>query len=306
MKKLLRMTLLFACLYNFIFAQQYTQYFDGADTSYSTALIVEIDPDTDNVWQIGPPQKAIFNGPATVPNAMVTDTINFYPQGNTSRFITKVIPWANFGIYALQWQQKLDMANDFAGGIVEYSFDHGGAWFNVFNNPYVYNFYGFLPTSQDTLLSSGEYAFSGTDSTWRDVWLCFDISWLSQFQDTIYFRYTLKSDSVEGHHEGWLIDNMISHITFQHTLKDSLDGKYLNAYPNPANDILYIETQKLQEFHIIEEMTLTNTLGQIVGTWHNIPTKFFVPVDKYPSGNYLLNVRTNIKSETVTVQIQHD
>lgn len=303
MKKTFLLCLLLACLC-MGHSQSYVQYFDGADTSYSNSLIVEIDPDTDNVWQVGPPQKLIFNGAATAPNAIVTDTIGFYPKGNTSRFITKMVPWANWGIYALQWKQKLDMAHDFDGGIVEYSFDHGNSWENVFNNPYVYNFYGFPTSNQDTLLT-GEYAFSGRDTTWEDIWLCFDASWISQLQDTLFFRFTLKTDTVEGDYEGWLIDNMNAHITIIHTLSDSLSEEYLEVHPNPADDILYIQTQKLQEFHIIEEMTLSNTLGQVVGRWHNIPTKFFVPVRDYPNGNYFLTVRTNIRTETANVQIQH-
>ena len=170
--------------------QTYSQYFDGADTSAFNSLLINIDTSSSNIWQIGQPQKIIFDTAATFPNAIVTDTSNYYPTNNTSSFSFGVDPqWFGWGILALQWKQKLDMDIDYDGGIIEFSSDTGNTWKNVFNNPYVYNFYGFDTANQDTLIS-GDYAFSGTDSTWKDIWLCFDLSWLS-FSDSLMFRYTL-------------------------------------------------------------------------------------------------------------------
>ena len=286
-------------------AQFFTQYFDGADTSVWNSILIDIDPDSSNVWQIGPPQKIIFDSAATLPNAIVTDTINFYPVNDTSRFIAKVwMYFGNWGIFALQWKQKLDMDAGFDGGIIEYSTDTGNTWVNVFNNPYVYNFYGYDTANADTL-SGGEFAFSGADSTWRDIWLCFDLSWLLQFQpnDTILFRFTLLSDSVNNNKEGWLIDNFMAHVTFLHTIKDETQTEYLNVYPNPANRIVHIEAQKLTEFHIIEHMELIDSQGKVVESWKNVPTKFWFDTSKYADGLYMLKIKTNIKSETLPIVI---
>lgn len=284
-------------------AQFYTQYFDGADTLFYNSIIVELDPDSSNVWQIGAPQKIIFDSAATQPNAIVTDTINFYPTNDTSRFIAKVnLNFGNWGIFALQWKQKLDMDTTFDGGIIEYSTDTGNTWVNVFNNPFVYNFYGFQPANQDTLVG-GEYAFSGTDSTWRDIWLCFDLSWLQQFQvnDTVLFRFTLLTDSVDNNKEGWMIDNMLAHITFIHTVKEVNQTDYLNVYPNPTTGIVNIAAEKLMEFHIIEHMELINSQGRVVEKWNNLPTKFWFDASKYGDGLYFLIVKTNIQSVTLPI-----
>ena len=141
MKKLYFTTVLLILIVRSSTAQFYTQYFDGADTSIYNAILIDIVPDSSNVWQIGTPQKSVFDSAATLPNAIVTDTINFYPSHDTSSFIAKVyLNGNNWGIFALQWKQKLDMDTSFDGGIIEYSIDTGNTWINVFNNPYVYNF----------------------------------------------------------------------------------------------------------------------------------------------------------------------
>ncbi len=305
MKKLYVTTALLILIVRSTTAQFYAQYFDGADTSLYNAILIDMDGDSSNVWQIGSPQKIIFDSAATQPNTIVTDTINFYPSNDTSRFIAKVsLNGWNWGIFALQWKQKLDMDTAFDGGIIEYSIDSGNTWVNVFNNPFVYNLYGYDTINADTL-SGGEYAFSGTDTTWRDIWLCFDMSWLQQFQwnDTLLFRFTLLSDSVSNSKEGWMIDNMLSHITVIHTVKETEQDSYLSVYPNPANNIVHIQTEKLMKFHIIERMELVDPLGSVIEKWTNIPTKFWFDTDKYNDGLYFLKVKTNIKSETIPLVI---
>ena len=189
MKKFYLLFILVLSVSGWSFAQQsYQQYFDGADTSASNSILIQLDTASTNIWQVGQPLKIIFDSAATAPNAIVTDTNHIYPKNNISRFTFKVKPWTPWGILAIQWKQKLDMEKHHAGGVIEYSIDTANTWTNIFNDPHVYNLYGFLPANQDTLWT-GDVAFSGTDSSWRDVWLCFDMSWLS-FNDSIYFRYT--------------------------------------------------------------------------------------------------------------------
>src|SRR4051812_44380034 len=90
-------------------AQFFQQFFDGADTSVSNSIIIEYDTSSSNIWQVGAPHKNIFDSASTRPNAIVTDTSAFYPVNNVSRFSFVVLPWVTWGIYALQWNQKIDM-----------------------------------------------------------------------------------------------------------------------------------------------------------------------------------------------------
>lgn len=295
---------LFFCAFLAKAQQDLYQYFDGADTTASTALKIELDTSSSNIWQIGKPQKIIFNSASTMPNALVTDTINSYPVKNISRFSFKFVPTITWGVMAVQWKQKLDLDPHHDGGIIEYSVDTGITWNNIFNDPHVYNFFGFQSSNQDTLLT-GEYAFSGTDSVWRDVWLCFDMSWLSS-NDSIYLRYTLKSDSVNTGQEGWMIDNMMVHLSIMHPVKEANKKDYINVYPNPTKDIVNIEIQKIQDFHIIENMELINSKGITVKKWKNLPVKYWFETNKLQAGIYYLKIKTNIKSETIPIVIQRN
>ena len=105
-----------------------------------------------------------------------------------------------------------------------------------------YNFYGFDATNKDTLIN-GDYAFSGTDTTWKNIWLCFDYSWIISI-DNLSFRYTLKSDSVNNNREGWMIDNLISHITLIHTVNEVKEEEYMKVGPNPTSGRIDISTKK--------------------------------------------------------------
>ena len=124
---------------------------------------------------------------------------------------------------------------------------------------------------------------------------------MSQLPDTLMFRFTLKSDSVNNGKEGWLIDNFIAHMTFLHTVKEVNQTDYLNVYPNPTSGIITIAAEKLMEFHIIEHMELLNSQGRVVEQWNNLPTKFWFDASKYGNGLYFLKVKTNIQSETLPI-----
>jgi hypothetical protein len=284
----------------FCSAQMSKQYFDGVDTSFWKSILIDKVPGSSNIWQVGKPQKVIFDTAATQPNAIVTDLKNAYPRNNRSSFIAKIrLPYSH-GIFVLQWMQKLDMHPDHDGGIIEYTKDKGKTWINVFNNPYVQRFYGYDPANADTL-QGGEYAFSGTDSTWRNVWLCFSYSWMSIFtnNDTALFRFTFSSDAVglNNNKEGWMLDNMISHLTHIHTIRQEAQENYLTVFPNPANNIVHIEAAEQMAFHIIERMELIDATGRTVEEWEDIPTKFWIDTRKYTSGLYFLRIKTNFKSE---------
>jgi hypothetical protein len=297
--KQLYLLLLLTYYYNIAEAQwQQRQYFDGADTALYNSFFMHFGADSTNVWQIGRPQKTIFNKAATIPNALVTDTINGYPINDTSSFTFGFKPSASgFGILALQWKQKLDYDTGYDGGIIEYSLDTGSTWKNVFNNPEVYNFYGFNVLNKDTL-PGGEYAFTGTDTSWRDIWLCFDRSLIA---DSIIFRFTSLSDSIDNGREGWMIDNMSWHITIIHTVNKQISDEYLKVYPRSTEGIVHIEAEKTQELHIIESMELMDINGKVVERFGRSPVKYYINIANHENGLYFLKVNTNLKSKTFSV-----
>ncbi|MGL4597118.1 MAG: T9SS type A sorting domain-containing protein [Bacteroidia bacterium] len=282
----------------------YYQYFDGADTSILNSVFIDIDPDTNNVWQIGPPQKTFFNAASTVPNVMVTDTINPIPVNNTSRF-SFTLDNGNFapGILAIQWKQKLDMDPGLEGGIIEYSLDNGQTWFNVFNNPFVYNFYGFNQINADTIDATSEFAFSGRDTLWQDIWLCF-LNNVQMQQDTITLRFTLKTDSINDVREGWMIDNLSAHITIIHTAKGGQQVDAINAFPNATTGIVNIETTQLASTQVIEEVYLFSTNGQLIKTYSVNAANTTLNLSDQARGTYYLKVKSNLMTETFVIFLE--
>src|SRR5690554_2483839 len=132
------LSLLFSILAN---AQYFEQYFHGNDTLPENSIIIHLDTAHTNIWQIGPPQKPVFDMASSVPNALLTDTINPYPANNVSSFQFGIYLEEYFyyyGILAIHWNQKLDMKANKDGRIIEYSTDTGSTWLSVFDNPYVY------------------------------------------------------------------------------------------------------------------------------------------------------------------------
>lgn len=274
------------------------QYFDGLDTSALSSITYQIDtPTTSNIWQVGPPQKTVFNSATTAPNVIVTDTINTYPSNNHSSFTIgfdafSAMGWPN-GIMAFRWKQKLDMDPGKDFGLVEFSIDNGLSWQNAFGNPYVYNFYGFNTDNVDTLNLNGQdiIGFTGHDPVWRDVWLCYNGAWLG-FSDSIKVRYTFVSDSIDNQMDGWMLDNMQAHRTFIHTVSSAPNEAPIALSPNPTNGILNIEMKSMSETQLIDLMELVDVNGAILNSWKSIPSKFFIDLREYSKGLYFVRTTT--------------
>ena len=290
---------------NFSNGQTQYQYFDGANTNPEYSLFIGFQSEQPNIWQIGTPQKNIFNAAATLPNALLTDSINYIPTNNASSFYYQISPspWNNWGVLAIQWKQKIDMDFGKDVGLIEFS-NNGSPWQNAFDSPYVYSFYGYDTNNVDTL-STGEIVFTGTDETWKDIWLCYDISWLNaNGSNNILVRHTILCDSIDNNNEGWMIDNLMSHNTLIHTVNEVKQKDYLTVSPNPSTGPIEIWAQKINEYHIIEEMELLDASGKILDTWKLVPTKFFIDISTYSNGVYYLRIQTNKKSEVVKVLLQ--
>ncbi len=303
-KKLLLLTFLTFTL-NLANAQTpaFKQYFDGADTSIFNSVIINLDTSSSNIWQVGPPQKTIFDSAATIPNVLVTDTIHTYPVNNTSSFSFKVDArnWGSRGIMAVRWKQKLDMDSAMDGGTIESSTDSGKTWINVFTDPKVYNFYGFDSLKNKDTLSDGTYVFTGTDTVWRDIWLCYKLD--NQGYPNFMFRFTFRSDSVDNNREGWMIDNMMVQLTFFHTVSTvDLNGSFL-VYPTITNGIIKIAMGDTKAK--IESILILDAQGQIVKRQNGQTDKATIDISNLANGNYFVHVQSGKKIEVHKVLLNH-
>ncbi len=284
------------------------QYFDGANTTPSTSIMVTIQTSSMNIWQIGKPQKTLFSSASTTPNVIVTDTINYYPKNNVSTFTFAILNpyWPASGpfITALRWKQKLDMDQGLDGGIVEYSTNSGATWVNTLNNFGVYMYYGFQPANKDTL-PSGQFCFSGTDNIWRDIWLCMGPS-ITNMNDTLMMRFSFKSDSVNTNKEGWMIDNMMDYVTAMHPVKSISQMENLNVYPNTTSGILNVEAKKHSDKDYIISIELFDLAGKLLESYGQNNSKVVLDISKYADGMYNLKVVSNKVSSTFPIILKKD
>ena len=277
------------------------QFFDGGDSTINS-LRVWIDTATGNMWQVGAPQKQIFDSANTLPNVIVTDTVNTYPVGNVSRFGvtgTRNIQWP--GIFAFRWTQKLDLDFKEDIGMIEFSLDSGTTWLNAFTDPLAYNFYGFNGTNVDTV--NGVVGFTGTDSTWKDIWLCFQNSMVAS--DSIMLRFVLISDSVDNHREGWMIDNMRTHYTMVHTVAQTEKSSYLKVFPTNTTGIVFIDAVQPEQLqHRVQRVELIDAMGRVVERYKTNQQKYSIDISNHPTGTYHLRVFTNKHSKTFTILLK--
>ena len=97
-------------------------------------LTIDILSNPNNLWQIGKPQKAVFNSSHSSPNAIITDSINTYPPNDTSLFIARKLAFSGFEYHYVaalygNYFVNSDTLNDF--GIIEFSPDNGTTWIDL-------------------------------------------------------------------------------------------------------------------------------------------------------------------------------
>ena len=277
----------------------FQQFFDGADTIQGQSIFIYFQPN-DSIWQIGQPSKTLFHAAASAPKALVTDTLNPYPNNASSSFTFDAIQGSPFyGILAVQWMQKLDLDSVGDGALIEFSVDNGATWENPFNHPNVYNFFGF-DWANVYSFPQGDL-FSGIDTTWQNVWLCFDANWAQ----SLLMRFTLLSDSVSSNKEGWMLDNFIVSQTFAHTINELVQEKYIVVSPIPSTGLVNINTRKTNDYHIIEQVVVRDMTGKIVKQFGKSPVKVSLDLSDLADGKYILLVKTNQGKETIPITIAH-
>lgn len=193
--------------------------------------------DTNNIWQIGHPQKTQFNNGYTSTNAIVTDLLNPYPINDTSSFIVVHISEAEFEyVKGIDGYFKInsDTLNDF--GKIELSVDLGQSWIDLLTD-----------TAYASLIDINEpyeLSFSGNVNNWQHFSITINLL-LSSFNihqgDTILYRFSFISDSVETNKEGWILDRVTTNDWSESISENSLTSFTSTLYPNPSTNSATIE-----------------------------------------------------------------
>ncbi len=215
----------------------------------------EIDTtNANNIWEVGPPQKTLFNYAKSPPNVMVTDTINSYAENDTSSFILKFENTHPDVINELggYYYCDTDSLNDYC--MIEVSFDSSHTWHSIsFDTSNIFQLYG---------VSS---IFTGSSGGWQPFSLFYDAIALDSSFSSVWYRFTFISDSIDTGHEGLMFDN----FGFLPTNTQNLFKlNNLKVFPNPTKDILHFQLEERLEN---AEIRIYSTLGQLI-TRQNINT----------------------------------
>lgn len=243
----------------FIAATSFGQGVWGIDFEVITVLdrvLVDTIHDPNNIWQIGHPNKLIFNTAYSNPNAIVTDTLGFYPTNDTSSFT--IIHLASLG-WVLNYPKvdiggwyyvNSDTLTDY--GYIDFSTDLGNTWYKA--------------DSSEGSCSWGAVeelpTFTGNSNGWKHFYYC--LTPQSEFPidqgDTILYRFTFISDSVQTNKEGLMFDDL--HFEdWAEGIEEFQNDNLISIFPNPTSDRLTIERARYSDKPKIQ---IINYNGQVI------------------------------------------
>lgn len=258
-----------------------------------------------NNWVIGSTTKPFFGQANSLPNAIMTDSLNPYSSNNFSFFDLTFNAWDNSGFpmnMYIQFDHKFETDTLVDGGFITVSYDSGQTWMNVINDSSCIACYNNWPyinsqnlyTNNDTLMN-GNFGFSGT-SNWKTtsmqwIWMMLVNKW--QSLDRLVVRFNFISDSNQTNKDGWIIDNiLIGTIDIGGSVEEHSNQLDIKLYPNITSDYFIY---KVENNEIIKSISITNVVGQNVLTIKNPKDEDKIDVSKYPAGNYFVKFSSKDK-----------
>jgi len=266
---------------------------------------LSIDTASENLWQIGEPQKTIFNSAFAGTHAIVTDTLLNYPINNTSEFIIAFGDFNFSGFYPMvvffEIIHKYDTDTLKDGGFISISFDMGQTWTNIIED---YSSIAVTPAdtvygsenlynSGDTLFN-GEFGFSGRNNGWDTCWFTWH-GWLLRdnmnFSDTALLKFSFISDGIDTGKEGWMIDNikLYSDMSQIGGLND-FDQASISIYPNPANEYMEVNINQKGEKWVA---SIYDFSGRVLFTHQYNSQSALINLSEFKNGAYILETRLN-------------
>jgi hypothetical protein len=272
-------------------AQTYCENYclDFLDSTCLEQLLIE--PDTGNLWQIGAIQKPVINTGLNDLKAIITDTLNAYPVKNHSVFtITNI---ASFGdIYGMKMFRAAyfvhsDSLKDY--GTIEFSPDNGTTWIDLVND---------TTHSSSIIWYSNPPVLTGRSGHWKgfEVLLADNGSVFNlQLGDTIKYRFTFTSDSIQEQMDGLSFDN-ICFLDFVEGISETRFSPIKSKiFPNPLNDQFTIEFENPDGGNF--ELAIYTMQSKLVMTEKHITNdKISLGASGLPNGFYVYKL-TNLKDK---------
>lgn len=228
-------------------------------------------PDSNNVWQVCTPYKTVFDSAHSSPKAILTDSTGPYPVNIISSFIIKFVfidYCACEPVIGGYYKFDSDTLKDY--GRIEFSLDNGITWLNALSDTVI--------PYQNWL--TPKPVLTGRIHQWRE----FRVS-ISEYSnwDTLYYRFTFISDSIQTNQEGWMLDDLPL-IDWVEGIQDIGFRNEINIHPNPASTHITIETP------IESQLSILNLNGQELLKQTTTEPKTVIDISTLPNGIYFVRV----------------
>ena len=259
------LTILCAFL-SFLSLQTFAQnpQYNNFDTEGTLEILID-STSADTIWQIGAPQKLILNETSSIPNALITDTLNTYPTSTEASFVVEMSEYSMqfFPYIQLEWFQKIDFEDGVDGGIIEVSYDDQQTWSNIFTDsiyrPEIVGSYHW-----DTLYNQVAGVTGTSALTWMGICWGTPVGTPPSNIESIHVRFTMTTDSVDTQQDGWLIDDFYVGLLVIGNTSNQANSSKMSIYPNPTvNEIAISLDEVLDE--VVDVYVYDNT-GRMVYT----------------------------------------
>lgn len=296
-----------------ISTKAYAQFsFDSVSFETATSKII-LDPANNHTWQIGTPGKSFFDSAHSGTKAILTDTLNSYPAGDTSSFIYVIRnPYTQTCYTSMEFWHKYDTDTLADYGNIEASYDGGNSWVVVNDTNNVSLLGSFFWWDDDYHATDGSYTdHSVLTSGKSDGWILSRFNWrwwIPVKSDTIIYpidslmiRFTFISDPVQTNREGWMIDDILTSSAWWQLcseIPETPAEERLHVYPNPFNKQTRIESgTELTD----AEITVYNATGLKVKQIRHINGRsVLLTRDGLPPGLYILIVTEKSRITGIT------
>lgn len=249
---------------------------DFEDPILLDRVLIDTISDQNNIWQVGHPNKPVFADANSEFNAIVTDTANSYPVNDTSSFTIIHIAqeawfWGDYPNITIggYYNVNSDTLTDY--GFIDYSMDLGNTWY-VVDNSDVY-----CGWSEPVLP-----VFTGNSNGWKYFNYCLEVPMSANLGDTIYYRFTFISDSIQTYKDGLMFDD----LHFVDWVEGIEEFEFINSKisPNPTNDLARIEFENPTAAPFL--LTITDALGRRVHTEQTNQQNITLQTDQLANGIY--------------------
>lgn len=202
-----------------------------------------------NCWRVGKPVKPVFTTAHLSQKVIATDTMNAYPNSDTSIFYISQIaeigwafPFPSYTTMRGWYFTDSDTLTDY--GKIELSPNNGLTWIDLIKDT-VYK----ITQPFDAVPAVPKPVLSGRSSGWKYFdWYLYRLadSFNVQFGDTVLMRFTFISDSTQTNRDGLMFDD-ISFGDWTESVESTATSIASAPSPNPATSTIHFTLSARQE-----------------------------------------------------------